>query len=188
MTREEQFIAALKGNISTKDDGFPPVVQAVVVEAGPSFCKVKLTDNDLELQDVMYSATADNKNGFILIPKENTNVLIGTIGGDENSLYIVAMDEVERVKLVMDTTTLVMDKEGTIFNGGGNGGLLISEKVAAAINAIKQDINLLKQAITAWVPVPLDGGTAFKALATPWAGQILEDTVKTTLENDKINH
>ncbi len=187
MTKEEQFIEALKSNVKEGNE-FPSIIQAVVEEAGDTFCKVKLTDNDLELEEVMYSATEENENGFILIPKENTNVLIGTIGGDENSLYIVAMDEVQKVKLVIENTTLTIDKDGTIFNEGNNGGLVISEKVTDEINALKQDINSLKQAITTWIPVPQDGGASFKAAAASWAGQILVDTVKTTLENDKITH
>ncbi len=112
MTKEEQFIAALRGNIKSEGDGFPSVVQAVVVEAGDTFCKVKLTDNDLELEEVMFSATEENTNGFILIPRQETNVLIGTIGGDENSLYVVAMDEVQKVKLVIEGETLIIDKDG----------------------------------------------------------------------------
>ncbi|MCP4122650.1 MAG: hypothetical protein GY751_12930 [Bacteroidetes bacterium] len=165
MTKEEEFIKALKSNVK-EGNKFPSIIQAVVVEAGDTFCKVKLTDNDLELEEVMYSATEENENGFILIPKENTNVLIGTIGGGENSLYIVAMDEVQKVKLEIESTTLTIDMDGTVFNAGNNGGLVISEKVTDEINALKQEINSLKQAITTWIPVPQDGGAAFKAAAS----------------------
>ncbi len=112
MTKEEQFIEALKSNVKEKSDAFPSEVQGIVVEAGDTFCKVKLTDNDLELEEVMYSATEENANGFILILKQDTNVLIGTIGGDENSLYIVAMDEVQKVKLVIEGEILTIDKDG----------------------------------------------------------------------------
>ncbi len=157
MTKEEQFIAALKGNITNEGDGFPSVVQAVVVEAGDTFCKVKLTDSDLELEEVMYSATKENENGFILIPKENTNVLISTIGGDENSLYIVAMDEVQKVKLVIEEETLTIDKDG--FNME-----LSSGKVT-----VKNSTSDLKQLLTDMVDMvmQLTVSTAVGASGTP---------------------
>ncbi len=136
MTKEEQFIEALKSNVKETGNGFPSIIQAVVLEAGDTFCKVRLTSNDLELEEVMYSATQENTNGFILIPKENTNVLIGTIGGDENSLYVVAMDEVQKVKLVIEAETLTIDKDG--FNME-----LSSGKVA-----VKNSSSDLKQLLT----------------------------------------
>ncbi len=157
MTKEEQFIEALKGNIKNEGDSFPSIVQAVVIEANDTFCKVKLTDNDLELEEVMCSATEENANGFILIPKENTNVLIGTIGGDENSLYVVAMDEVQKVKLVIDGETLIIDKDG--FNLE-----LSSGKIT-----IKNSISDLKQLLTDVVDmvIQLTVSTAVGASGTP---------------------
>ncbi len=188
MTKEEQFIELLESNVAKESNLFPSVIQGTVTEAGETFCKVKLTDNDLELEEVLYTATEENENGFILIPKEATNVLIGVIGGDENSLYIITMDEVQKVKLTIESITLTIDKNGVVFHDGNHGGMVISEKVADEVNALKQDINALKQALTSWIPAPQDGGAGLKTAASSWAGQTLTNTVKTTLENDKITH
>ncbi|MCP4123686.1 MAG: hypothetical protein GY751_18205 [Bacteroidetes bacterium] len=156
MTKEEQFIEALKSNVKEGNE-FPSIIQAVVVEAGDTFCKVKLTDNDLELEEVMYSATEENENGFILIPKENTNVLIGTIGGDENSLYILAMDEVQKVKLVIEGETLIIDKDG--FNMELSNGKV----------TVKNSTSDLKQLLTDMVDMvmQLRVSTAVGASGTP---------------------
>ncbi len=155
MTKEEQFMEALRGNIKGRDDAFPSIIQAVVTEAGETFCKVKLTDNDLEIEEVLYTATEDNTNGFILIPKEGTNVLIGTIGGDENSLYLVAMDEVQKVHLVIEEEILTIDKEG--FNIELSSGKITVKNSASDLKQLLTDIADMVKQITVSTAVGASG-------------------------------
>ena len=110
MTKDEILIEAFRGNL--KQDNLPSIIQGVVAEVGENSCKVKLISNDLKLEDVLYTATQGNTNGFFSIPKEGTNVLIAPIGGDENSLYLLAMDEITQVRLVLEDETITIDKEG----------------------------------------------------------------------------
>ncbi len=112
MTTEERFVATIQDNLQKEKASFPSVVQGVVMEAGETFCKVKLTHNDLEVEEVLYSATEENAKGFILIPKEGTNVLVGTMGDDENSLYLVRMDEVAKVQVVIEEERITIDSTG----------------------------------------------------------------------------
>ncbi|MDR2894237.1 MAG: hypothetical protein LBU97_02105, partial [Alistipes sp.] len=85
------------------------------------------------------------------------------------------------------TTAEVVDGKVTV-NGGTLGGLVISGNTADKLNALEDDVNQLKQVLTAWVPVPQDGGAALKGAVSSWAGQPLTPTVPTDLENDKITH
>ncbi len=112
MTPEERFLEALKSNVGKSKGTFSNVFQATVVAVGTSTCKVKTTDNDLELDDVLFTATEENENGFILIPKKKTNVLVGLIGDDENSLYLVAIDEIDQVKIKIGDQTFIIDSNG----------------------------------------------------------------------------
>lgn len=112
MTKEELFIEALKSNINPADSDFPTVLPAVVIEVGETFCKVKLTHNDLEIEEVRYSATEDNNTGFVLVPAGKSKVLVSSISGDENNLHLLAIDEIEKVKLKIKEEQLTIDKSG----------------------------------------------------------------------------
>lgn len=111
MTGLEKFVDALKQNVSGKTKP-PGVVQGIALNVKENSCDVQLISNDLVLTDVLFSATDKEEGGFILIPKEKTSVLVGTIGDDENSLYLVSMDEIESVQIVIDKETFTMDKDG----------------------------------------------------------------------------
>ena len=103
----------MRANIALAGQG-APVMPGVVTESGERACKVKLRATDVEMEDVAYLATLENEKGFVLVPKVGCNVLVAPIGGDENSLHLVSVDEVEKVRLVLDTGTLTMDKHGMV--------------------------------------------------------------------------
>jgi hypothetical protein len=111
MTREERFIDALKQNINGKSQ-VPSVTQGIAINISNFKCDVKLTANGLTLTDVLFSATDKEVGGFILIPKENTGVLVGMIGNDENSLYLVSVDEIDALKIKIGEETVVIDSDG----------------------------------------------------------------------------
>lgn len=188
MTPEERFLEALKSNVGKSKGTFSNVFQATVVTVGTSTCKVKTTDNDLELEDVLFTATEENENGFILVPKKNTNVLVGLIGDDENSLYLVAIDELDQVKIKTGDTELIIDSNGVIINGGNNGGLIIIQSLVTAMNGLIGEVNQLKQSMLTWVPVPQDGGSSLKAATTSWTASQILNYVVADFENNKVKH
>ncbi len=188
MTKEQQFIKMLKDNILTNET--VTIFQAVVETAGDTSCSIRSTADDIVLNDVQYTSTESNDKGIVIQPKEGTNVLVGQIGNDINSLVILAIDEVQKVTIKMPGLELIADENGLELNGGGNGGLVISASVADDINDLKTDLNNLKTifATPAWTPVPNDGGAALKAATAVWAGSTLAPTVATDLENNEITH
>lgn len=186
MTKEEQFISALLDNL--RDDSPPTILRGVVDSSNESTCSVELTGSSLLISDVLVSAVEDAQIGIRLVPKKGSNVLVGMIGGDENSFVVLKADEYEKVLIDIENTSLVIDKNGIVINGGDNAGLVISEKVCEEINVLKSELNSLKQAFSAWVPASQDGGAGLKAGITAWASQLLIDTLKASLENDKVKH
>ncbi len=131
--------------------------------------------------DVRLRSVIDGQEtGILIYPKIGSYVLVGLIDNRPESSFVVAYSEVEKIRVLgLDLMEL---------NGDNLGGLVISQEVADDLNEIKQDINQLKQIISAWTPVPSDGGAAFKTAATTWAASMLVDTLKTDLENQKVKH
>jgi hypothetical protein len=146
MTKEEEFIEALKSNINVDRKSFPVVFQATVVDVGNNTCKIKTIDNDLELEDVQFSATEGNDNGFILIPKQGTNVLVGLIGDDENSLYLVSIDEIDAVKTTIGDQTFLITENG--FELEMSSGKLTLKNNISDLKVILSDIVSMVSQIT----------------------------------------
>lgn len=105
-------------------------------------------------------------------PAVDSEVVIGILEGHEASAFLLSASTVELVE----------------FNGGQNGGIVISAKVAEQLNNLERDINDLKRTIAAWVAVPQDGGASLKTTLAAWTGRELQETVQAAIENKKITH
>lgn len=141
--------------------------EVVNIDKAEMTCEVSFGAEDSIIASLV---CGDKKNGIVQIPKVESRVVVMfrslSVG------FVVMVDEVEEI----------------LINGGENGGLVISGSLIERLNSIEKDINSLKQVVTTWVPVPNDGGAAFKTAAATWSGQSLQETQIEDLENDIIKH
>ncbi len=182
----QKLISALRDNVGGKT--VVTILPATVVSTEETSCTVKLLSNEMELDQVQYTATQSNENGFKLIPKIDTQCIIALVGDGMNTIYLLAIDEIEKVELKCEDSLLEIDSTGITINGGENGGILIGSNVTDEINDIKSDINNLKTILSAWVPVVNDGGAALKGALAAYFGSPLTPAVTVDLENDQITH
>lgn len=84
--------------------------------------------------------------------------------------------------------TISTKKDLVEINGGDNGGLVIVGKASGQYNKIEDDINNLKNILSAWTPVNQDGGAALKGALGAWYGQQLSRTKASDIENKKVTH
>jgi hypothetical protein len=85
----------------------------------------------------------------------------------------------------IDSINLDVQNNITI-NGGNLGGLMKITESVDKLNIIEDSLNDLKNAISAWTPVPSDGGAALKTSLTTWLAQVITNTTVSDLENQKI--
>lgn len=84
-------------------------LQGQVNKVSDETCDVKLTSG-LIIKDIRLKATVNSStNHLILKPKKNTNVLIASITGDLDDLYLAKIDEVESIEYVQDGLTVFID-------------------------------------------------------------------------------
>jgi hypothetical protein len=164
----------------------PGIIKAV--DKAACRCDVQLAeDYDVVLYDVRLRAVDDEEDkGFVLFPAVGSDVIIGQMssGGWFVSMYSV----LDSLMLKVETQTMEVSKDGFVWNGGSLGGLVKIADLVSKLNALEQDINSLKTAFSAWVPVPNDGGAALKTAAGSWSGSQLVQTQKGDLEDTKITH
>lgn len=144
----------------------------------------------LELTDVRLRAVVNSENDKIVVtPKTGSRVLAADMsGGSYRDLVVLSYSEVEKVEVVIEQTTCTIDKDGIVMNGGNKGGLVNIDDLVAHINAIEDDINNLKTALSGWTPVPQDGGAALKTAIATWSVQSIAKTQKSDFEDTKIKH
>lgn len=110
--------------------------------------------------------------GDLVVPVPGSKVLLGVVENKPAATFLLLAERVERRHI----------------NGDAHGGLVLADQVASRLNTLEQDLNTLKQALTAWVPVPSDGGAALKASAATWAAQPLTPTQSQVLQNTVVHH
>lgn len=130
--------------------------------------------DDLELSDVRLRAVVnDEQSGILVTPTVGSFVMITDLSnGDKRDWAVVMYSQIDKIEI----------------NSGKNGGLINIKDLITQLNTIQDDINNLKNAITAWTPAPQDGGAALKTATSQWAAQQINKTKQADIEDTKITH
>lgn len=137
-----------------------------------------------DIQQVKIKLAAD-KNGFFLVPKVNSLVIVSFTS--MSSAFISMVTEIDNLVIYIDSNNkLEVSSTGFIFNGGSLGGLVKLNNLVTKLNNLESLINKFVTNINGWTPVPNDGGAALKALFTGNPVAALTPTVNADLENTKI--
>lgn len=154
------------------DEVHPLLFQAVVKSVEKDSCTVDI--GGLELSDVRLKAVADGKTEQVImaIPAVGSRVLAGSLTGDYRDLAVLSLENFDTL----------------ILGGKGYGGMVKVEELVGRLNKIEKEINELKQAISAWKPVSMDGGGALLTALTKWLTVELTETKRDEIENVKIVH
>ena len=146
-------------------------------------CEVKIA-NGQSIKDVHLKALKEDSDAVVILPKVGTDVQMIRL---KAGWMVISCDVVDKV-IVKAAVKVQVDCDDVVFNGGENEGLVIVAKCVEKLNAIEQDINALKQVFSGWSPVSNDGGGALKGVVMTWAGQQLQQTQQSDLENTKVKH
>lgn len=142
----------------------------------------------LVFHEVQLTSSMDNSlKGIKILPKKDSVVLVQRIG-ESNELFVVMFSEVDSIQWEIENMKLFVDKDGFVFNGGNNKGMVKLPELVDQLNAIQDDVNNFKQIMSSWTPVPNDGGAELKSAAASWAGQQLERTTEDDIENKDVKH
>jgi hypothetical protein len=148
------------------------------VEESDMTCTV--TIGNLDYEGIRLSSVVDSNASYsYLVPKLDSWVIVSFLEGSEIDAFVNVVCEIE--KIIINATSI-------IFNGGDNKGLAKVDGLKSKLNTIESSINSLKSIFSGWTPVPNDGGAALKTAINSWAGQTLQQTALTDIENDKIKH
>lgn len=166
---QEELGKALKGWLAGPVQTF--TADVVSVDQSSLTCVVQPADGP-ELSDVRLKAAIDNvKEGAVEFPTVGSSVLVGIIGNDENTAFLLKCSNVDKV----------------MFYDGLKGGLINIQTLIMELNKTNAVVNAIKTSLTSWTPVSGDGGAALKALASSQlSGKSTGDF--TTMEDARVVH
>lgn len=155
-------------------------------------CTVSPIDGGPDYQNVRLKGAIDSDDaGMVIIPEDNSTVVITPIQNNKHNYYITRYTKVKKyiIKMV-GGGKFEMNENGEIkLNDASLGGIPKASVLATEINSIKQDLSTLKNLIgVVWIPVPNDGGAALKTAAATWAAAALTSTSQSAIENAKCKH
>lgn len=145
-------------------------------------CSVNIAaegEEALILPGVALRSVSDGDNaGIMFIPERGSHVVFCKIEG-QSDYVLIKTSKLRKV---------ILNCDDIVINEGLNEGLVKVLALTDKLNAIENEINELKNALLAWMPIPNDGGAALKSVVTGWASQAMTLTNIKELQNDKIKH
>ncbi|MBI9063312.1 MAG: hypothetical protein JEZ14_15125 [Marinilabiliaceae bacterium] len=134
------------------------------------------------------SIVDDKQEGLWMVPAVGSDVFCVPEGQSKERFMIVKYSKIDRIYFEIGNTKCNVTGEKIVLNDGNNGGVAISQKVIDEIKGIKDDLNSLKNKITAWVPIANDGGAKLKADLATWLTGTLPDPDPNVIINTKVQH
>lgn len=120
------------------------VCWGVVTEVTEMTCTVE-RDEAPTLYGVLLNAIDDDLQSYVtMYPKEGSNVLVAIVENLKTEAVVLKCSEIEKIKVKVGEQTLILDKNGWIFNEGKNGGLVKIVSMVDWLANIYTDLLTLK--------------------------------------------
>ncbi len=166
MSKEKAEILRKLRELTAQD----PVIRVAKINAvDEQACSCTVEIESLEY-NARLTAAENSIKGHMIVPGIGSYVLVARIDEYGDVWVVIAFTRVTKIILL----------------GGENGGLVLSGALVEKINTIEESLNDLKQILSAWMPVPQDGGAALKTAITNWAAQQITLTTTVEIENENI--
>lgn len=163
------------------------ITSGVATDVGDSTCTV-VRDGLPDLLDVRYNAIeADIENRFTVKPKEGSHVQCAMIE-DTTEAFIIAWSEIESVELVFPEHTMTVNKDGTVWGDGSNGGMVKAVELKAQLDKVTARVNGIIDAIKNGIPVAQDGGVGLQQSIVVGLETLMDVEDFTGIENEKLKH
>lgn len=101
-----------------------------------------VVDDGVEYYGVRLQPVVERQSGVVLFPRKGAMALVAKIEGGD--LCVVSASEYDMVDIKISDTSLTMDENGIIANGGGNSGLVKIDKLIEWMDRVHSDLTNLK--------------------------------------------
>lgn len=144
---------------------------------------------NLELTGVRLRAVVDSGvNKTVITPKVGSQVLVADLsGGDYRDLVVLSCSEPEKVDLSIGQTTITVDEDGIVINGGQLDGMVKIRRLESNLDKIKNYLEALNTAIATGLSGTV--GNAGVAAAGTFTGSMqARQLTWDDMEDTKVTH
>lgn len=168
--------------------------QGKVVSVDNQALTIDVEIEGLTYYDVRLRAVVTDDSGFYVVPTAGSYVTIAQIEGGVDHVLIRA-SEIDRVYVKIGQSTLQIDADGAVFNGGNLDGVPKSNNVADKLSTIENQLNQLKSLLQGVLSTPVtepgNGApsafqVALNAALTTWLSQTFTPTTADMIKNTKL--
>lgn len=172
----EQFEEIID-NLISRESFYSVTGKAINIDETARTCELESIEGDANRAGIRLQSVEDGTTGFVIIPKEDSFITVTFT--DKRTGFVSLTSEIEKI---------LIDTDLVQYNGGDNGGLINISDLVTQMNKAQNDLNSLKTAISAWIPVPNDGGAALKVALGAFFGTQLVLTTRENMEDENITH
>jgi len=145
-------------------------------ENAPTLYKVRLNAIIGELE-----------NNVTVVPALKSKVLCSLIDNDVNEAFVLSCEKPEEINVKLSETTLVINQEGVVINGGDLGGMIKIEELTKNLDKLTKRVDTIYNGFKGLTPdPPLAGSAAVTAALKAIVSPPTEDFSK--LEDSKVKH
>lgn len=143
---EQTIVEAMAGVAGQRQ--LKAVCWGVAKDITDTSCTVERTEAPT-LYDVLLNAVDDDLQSYVTIyPKEGSNVLVAIIENQRTQAVVLRCSEVEKLKVKIGEQTLVIDKEGFVFNEGLNNGMVMVKEMVDWMTKLYADLQTLQKQLS----------------------------------------
>jgi hypothetical protein len=157
------------------------ILEATVLEVDEtsSVCTVQLTGTNTRIEARLNSVLSGSNDQFTIIPAIKSTVLVLAIENDIDQLSVCQFSVITKVKFGVHGKSFETTKDGHVFNGGQNGGLVKLETLVDRLNRLEDKMKTHQHLTTS----PGNPTTP-----DPASNPLFVNTKKSDLEDSTIKH
>lgn len=158
-------------------------------------CNVLLAE-ELLVYDVRLCVAMGSDKAMFVLPKKGSTIVIAQMDGGVD-FCLVQASEIDKLWCKVEDMTFEMTKDGQVFNGGDNKGLVKVKELTDKINALEKDINKLKQILQTILATPVNEPgngapsvfqSALNGAMASYYSQQIQETQQADIENKDVQH
>lgn len=161
------------------------------VDEDKQTCVVKPVDGRPEYTADLKAVTDGELDGDWMIPTKGSQVICALLDNGQRCVIVdgtqSTLKHIKTDKFDVDADDVEIDAK-VVMNGGDNGGMVVIGDLIKKLNAIENDLNVMKGIWAGCVPVATDGGAAIKSAFATYATDLFVPTQKVELENTDVKH
>lgn len=181
------WIDNLKQNILEGQELYSTVATVKSVDSQKRVCEAVPIDGTATLFDVKMQANESQTNGFLVIPKVGSKVIVTFM--NQTSAFLSLCAEIDSFEVILGEKSIKLTSDGLVLNGGNNGGLIVIEMLIKELGKLQAYTQAIGNAIIGTSIVQGDGGATLKTTVTnALTSKTVGNFSSSNMENQNVKH